>query len=540
MTVVIRTVSPVSLTKREDATGHQPGIRPSPLSRSRTSSSVASAGGRIRSEVSSVPSSWGTALARTPASSVASAVVNAVDVAGLDARLDGGVELVEPADRVVGDVELALAEDPDDHASAPRRWSTRRLLGLGLEDVAVVGGLDRLGLRARLEPRQLGLDVGAGAERVELAGDVVAAARLGDVVEGAGGEQLVDGAGAGLHLRGLVLGALDRHPDVAHLLADAGHGLVDLGLGLGGGVGRLDGLLAGPEGLDLRLQPLLGEGELLLLALELGVLGLEVGDLLGEPGLAGQRLAGEVLATHRDRLLGLPLELGRLLLELVDLQLHPLATGGDVGHPAAHLHQQVLLALVAVVEGLARILRLVEGLVGLRPEDQADALHEAHGPTLGPNASGAKAGSAARVGFEVTPIDHRPKARVVPPKQVETPAADRPPPTKEGGKGRPTPTRKEAEAAAKARAKPPRESREAAAYQRQHRTESSRKIRQAMKNGDERYFLARDKGPVRRFIRDYVDVRFSFLEIMIPRHAGDAGARLLRQRPAGKASATSS
>ena len=85
-----------------------------------------------------------------------------------------------------------------------------------------------------------------------------------------------------------------------------------------------------------------------------------------------------------------------------------------------------------------------------------------------------------------------------------------------GAKGRPTPTRKEAEAAAKARAKAPRNRREMAAYQRQHKTESSKKIRQAMKDGDERYFLARDKGPVRRFIRDHVDARFSFLEIMIP------------------------
>ena len=90
------------------------------------------------------------------------------------------------------------------------------------------------------------------------------------------------------------------------------------------------------------------------------------------------------------------------------------------------------------------------------------------------------------------------------------------PESQQGGKGRPTPTRKEAEAAAKARAKAPRNRREAAAYQRQHRTESSKKIRQAMKDGDERYFLPRDKGPVRRFIRDYVDARFSFLEIMIP------------------------
>jgi hypothetical protein len=103
--------------------------------------------------------------------------------------------------------------------------------------------------------------------------------------------------------------------------------------------------------------------------------------------------------------------------------------------------------------------------------------------------------------------------------KTETPATTETPDSGtsgQSGKGRPTPTRKEAEAAAKARAKAPRNRREMAAYQRQHKTESSKKIRQAMKDGDERYFLARDKGPVRRFIRDYVDARFSFLEIMIP------------------------
>lgn len=87
---------------------------------------------------------------------------------------------------------------------------------------------------------------------------------------------------------------------------------------------------------------------------------------------------------------------------------------------------------------------------------------------------------------------------------------------KPGGKGRATPTRKEAEAAAKARAKAPRTRKEQAARQRQQRSESSRKVREAMKTGDERYFLARDKGPVRRFVRDFVDSRFSFLELMIP------------------------
>lgn len=89
-------------------------------------------------------------------------------------------------------------------------------------------------------------------------------------------------------------------------------------------------------------------------------------------------------------------------------------------------------------------------------------------------------------------------------------------PAKPGGKGRPTPTRKEAEAAAKARARAPRDKRELARQQREFRAENSRKIRQGMKAGDEKYFLPRDKGPVRRFIRDYVDRRFSIVEMVIP------------------------
>jgi hypothetical protein len=85
-----------------------------------------------------------------------------------------------------------------------------------------------------------------------------------------------------------------------------------------------------------------------------------------------------------------------------------------------------------------------------------------------------------------------------------------------GGKGRPTPTRKEAEAAARARAKVPRTRKEQAAAQRASRGDTSRKMRQAMKTGDEKYLPARDRGPVRRFIRDFVDSRFSFIELMVP------------------------
>jgi hypothetical protein len=85
-----------------------------------------------------------------------------------------------------------------------------------------------------------------------------------------------------------------------------------------------------------------------------------------------------------------------------------------------------------------------------------------------------------------------------------------------GKKGRPTPTRKEAQALAKARAKVPRTRKEMAAAQKAGRTESSSNMRRAMKTGDERFLPARDKGPVKRFLRDYVDSHFSFIEMMIP------------------------
>ena len=85
--------------------------------------------------------------------------------------------------------------------------------------------------------------------------------------------------------------------------------------------------------------------------------------------------------------------------------------------------------------------------------------------------------------------------------EQETPTV----PEKVGGKGRPTPSRKEAEAAARARAKVPRTRKEQMAAQRAARGETSQRMRQAMKTGDERYLPARDRVPVKRFIRDFVD-----------------------------------
>lgn len=101
--------------------------------------------------------------------------------------------------------------------------------------------------------------------------------------------------------------------------------------------------------------------------------------------------------------------------------------------------------------------------------------------------------------------------------KTESPApTTEPAPARNGGKGRPTPSRREAEAAAKARAKAPRTRKELARAQRSARTESSQQVRAAMKAGDERYYLPRDQGPVRRFVRDFVDSRFSFIELMVP------------------------
>ncbi|MGH8824329.1 MAG: DUF3043 domain-containing protein [Jiangellaceae bacterium] len=84
------------------------------------------------------------------------------------------------------------------------------------------------------------------------------------------------------------------------------------------------------------------------------------------------------------------------------------------------------------------------------------------------------------------------------------------------GKGRPTPTRREAEQARKQRVRPPLTRREAVKRERElARTERTR-TRQAMSTGDERHFLERDKGPVRRFLRDYVDSRRTIAEFFLP------------------------
>jgi Protein of unknown function (DUF3043) len=86
----------------------------------------------------------------------------------------------------------------------------------------------------------------------------------------------------------------------------------------------------------------------------------------------------------------------------------------------------------------------------------------------------------------------------------------------DGGKGRPTPTRKEAEAARKQRVKPVLDRRAAARSDRSATREQRIRQRQALLDGDERALPARDRGPARRFARDYVDARRTVGELMLP------------------------
>ena len=82
------------------------------------------------------------------------------------------------------------------------------------------------------------------------------------------------------------------------------------------------------------------------------------------------------------------------------------------------------------------------------------------------------------------------------------------------GKGRPTPTRKEREAA---NLRPlVAKGKEAQKAQRDRVAEQRNRARVGLANGEEKFLPARDKGVQRKFVRDYVDARYSVGEAMIP------------------------
>lgn len=100
------------------------------------------------------------------------------------------------------------------------------------------------------------------------------------------------------------------------------------------------------------------------------------------------------------------------------------------------------------------------------------------------------------------------------------------------GKGRPTPTRREAQGRRRGPVAPPPTTRaEARARKKELKTSLSREDRrkaaddrkaqrleqrERMMAGDERYLMPRDKGPVRRYTRDLVDSRRNFAGLFMP------------------------
>lgn len=88
-------------------------------------------------------------------------------------------------------------------------------------------------------------------------------------------------------------------------------------------------------------------------------------------------------------------------------------------------------------------------------------------------------------------------------------------PRREGAKNRPTPKRRDQEAARK-QPLVQTDRKKAKNADREARREHSRKMREAMVTGDDRHLPPRDKGPVRRYVRDVVDVRRNLGELLLP------------------------
>ena len=83
-------------------------------------------------------------------------------------------------------------------------------------------------------------------------------------------------------------------------------------------------------------------------------------------------------------------------------------------------------------------------------------------------------------------------------------------------KGRPTPKRKDAESARKVSSLAPARSKEEKARQKSAARAARIAQRAAYLRGDESALPARDRGPVKRFVRNYVDSRRSIGEYFLP------------------------
>ncbi len=84
------------------------------------------------------------------------------------------------------------------------------------------------------------------------------------------------------------------------------------------------------------------------------------------------------------------------------------------------------------------------------------------------------------------------------------------------GKGRRTPSRKEAELARRQERKPTRTRREQMEADRRRRQEIRKKQRESLATGQGDHLPPRDRGPVKAFVRDYIDRRFNVAEFLLP------------------------
>jgi hypothetical protein len=83
-------------------------------------------------------------------------------------------------------------------------------------------------------------------------------------------------------------------------------------------------------------------------------------------------------------------------------------------------------------------------------------------------------------------------------------------------KGRATRSRKEAEAARKQALRVPKDKKAARAAMRSREAEARVEMRRAFYTGDEKHLPLRDKGPVRRFVRNYIDSRLGVGDLFVP------------------------
>lgn len=87
---------------------------------------------------------------------------------------------------------------------------------------------------------------------------------------------------------------------------------------------------------------------------------------------------------------------------------------------------------------------------------------------------------------------------------------------RDGGKGRPTPKRREAERGRRRAITAPKTRKEAYRAMRVKQREERGSQVAALKAGDERNLPPRDRGPVRRYVRDVVDARRTVAEFFLP------------------------